>query len=111
MPRERAPHERDDQRARAHQRARRLLRRRVVRAVAVPVAGRRADGDDGLEELDVSLGLAVDVDGLAGVVGVLLLLDGDDAEDGVGVLVVEGEVGEPVVLVVVQQDVVAVPAR
>ena len=57
----------------------------------------------------MSLGLSQDVDGLAAVVGVLLLLNGDDAGDGVGVLVVQRVVGDAVVLVVGQQDVVAVP--
>ena len=40
----------------------------------------------------------------------LLLLDRDDAQDGVGVLVVEGKVRERVVLVVLQLDLVAVPS-
>ena len=84
---------------------------RDPRAVVVPVARRRTDRDDGLEQLHVSLGLSQDVDGLAAVVGVLLLLNGDDAGDGVGVLVVQREVGDAVVLVVGQQDVVAVPGK
>ncbi len=51
----------------------------------------------------------MDVDGLARISCVLLLLYGDDAEDGVGELIVKGEVGQLVVLIVGQQDVVAVP--
>lgn len=38
------------------------------------------------------------VESLAGVVGVLLLLDGDDSQDGVGVFVVESEVRDSVML-------------
>ena len=40
----------------------------------------------------------------------LLLLDCDDAQDGVGVLVVEGKVRERVVLIVLELDLVAVPS-
>ena len=40
----------------------------------------------------------------------LLLLDCDDAQDGVRVLVVEGKVRERVMLVVLQLDLVAVPS-
>ena len=43
-------------------------------------------------------GLAEDVDGDAGVVGVLLLLNGDDSQNCVGVFVVEGKVRDTVVL-------------
>ena len=42
-----------------------------VRAVVVPVARRRANGNHGLEELHVPLGLAHDVDRPARVIGVL----------------------------------------
>ena len=46
----------------------------------------------------MTFGLAEDVDGQASVVGVLLLLDGDDSQDGVGVFVVESEVRDSVML-------------
>ena len=39
----------------------------------------------------------------------LLLLDCDDAQDGICVFVIEGKMGERVVLIVFQLDLVAVP--
>ena len=64
----------------AEKNARRRRRRRPghVRAVVVPVARRRADGDDGLEELHVPLGLAHDVDRSTCVVGVLKYVGEDN---------------------------------
>ncbi len=80
-----------------------------TRAIVVTVAGRRANGHHGLEEDDVTLGLAEDVDGLARVVGILLLLDRNHAEDRIRVLVVEGKVADAVMLIVFYLDVVTKP--
>ena len=57
----------------------------------------------------MTLGFAQNVDGLAGVVCILLLLDCNDTEDGVGVLVVKGEMGNAVVLIVGNENSVSVP--
>lgn len=72
-------------------------------------AGRRAHGDDGLEQIDARLRLAKAIGGLAHIIAVLTLLDRDHAERRVGVLVGGGKVRDAVVLVVGQLDVILGP--
>ena len=68
------------------------------RAEAVALTSWRTYRYNSLKESDLAFGLAEDVYGLAGVVGKLFFLDGDDPKDGVGVLVVKGEMGDSVML-------------
>ena len=70
----------------------------TLRAVVVTITSRRTNRNDSFKEDNVTSGLAEDVDGDAGVVGVLLLLNGDDSQNCVGVFVVEGKVRDTVVL-------------
>ena len=80
-----------------------------MRAVIVAITSRRTNGHHRLKEDNVALGFTQNIDCLARVVGVLLLLNRDHPENGVDVLVVECKVGNHVVLVVVQQNIVSVP--
>lgn len=72
-------------------------------------AGRWAHRNDGLEQIHSRLGLSESVGGLAHIISVLALLNGDHTQRRVGVLVGGGEMGDAVVLVVGQLDVVLGP--
>ncbi len=70
----------------------------VIENFLVLVRTRRTNRDNGFEQDDMSLGFTQDVDCLTRVVSVLLLLDSDHTQDGVGVLVVKRKVRNPVML-------------
>lgn len=71
--------------------------------------GRWAHGNDRLEEIDARLRLSKAIGGLAHIISVLALLNGDHTERRVGVLVGGGKVRDAVVLVVGQLNVVLGP--
>ena len=68
-----------------------------VRAIVIPVTGRRANGNHGLEELHVPLGLTHDVDCPARVIGVLQVQI-NESKKGVSVIFIREMKNQIVIL-------------